>query len=145
MTELYCINVYSSKHLNTGRGFYVYHELNAKGHRCVLWIHSCLSKEPASSYAPIFVFAGRPILYHEVLKYLKELVGLIGLNPADAGLHSMRRSGALFLQSLGIPLEEIMYMGDWASMSVLDYLVTTYDRKVSIENIVSQVLSKNED
>lgn len=140
----YCINVYSSKTLKHKKRILRVPLVECKGSPlcAVTAIRSCLSKEPASSYSPIFVFRGRPILYSEVLEYLKELVGYIGLNPQDAGLHSMRRSGALFLQSLGVPLEEIMYMGDWASMSVLDYLVTTYDRKVSIEKLVSQRLSE---
>lgn len=140
----FCVNVYSSKTLKHKKRILRVPLVECTGSPlcAVNAIRSCLSREKASSYSPIFVFGGRPILYSEVLEYLKKLVALIGLNPQEAGLHSMRRSGALFLQSLGVPLEEIMYMGDWASMSVLDYLITTYDRKVSIENMVSQCLSK---
>lgn len=104
-------------------------------------ISNCLQRERAQSDSPIFMYRGTPIYYADVLKYLKFLVAAIGKKPEDVGLHSLRRSGALFLQSLGVPLEEIMYMGDWSSMAVLDYLVTTFDRKISIEKMVSQHLS----
>ena len=38
-----------------------------------------------------------PILYNELLAFLKRTVKVIGLDPEVVGLHSMRRSGASFL------------------------------------------------
>lgn len=142
-TELgYNINVYSSKTLKYRKRILRIPLVSAPGSPLcgVNALSLCLSREAAQSDSPIFMYQGAPIYYNEVLKYLKSLVSLIGKKPEEVGLHSLRRSGALFLQSLGVPLEEIMYMGDWSSMAVLDYLVTTFDRKVSIEKMVAQYL-----
>lgn len=81
-----------------------------------------------------------PLLYKDVLRFLKEGVKLIGLSDVHFGLHSMRRSGAMFLQSIGVPLYEIQLLGDWKSMAVLFYLASTFDRKVSIQNLVVNAL-----
>lgn len=69
------------------------------------------------------------LLTCDVLQFLKKLVSKIGKNPANSGLHSLRRSGTQFLQKLGVPLTDIMYMGDWHSLAVLDYLVTPFEKK----------------
>lgn len=82
----------------------------------------------------------RPLLYRDVLKYLKIWVKRIGLDPANVGLHSMRRSGATFMCRLGIPLTDIKCMGDWRSLAVLEYLITPMSRKLEIENKCSQAL-----
>lgn len=139
----YCINVHSTKTLKHRKRVLRVPLVESPGSPlcAVFAIKESLSKGVASSDSPLFVFNGRPILYCEVLKYLKYLVGSIGKNPADTGLHSMRRSGAQFLMSLGVPISEIMFMGDWASLAVLSYLVTTYDKKVGIDRRASEFLS----
>lgn len=78
----------------------------------------------------------RPLRYFELLKFLKDSVKLIGLDPADVGLHSMRRSGAAFLQSMGVSLVDIMNAGDWKSLAALSYLVSPLQRKQEIEDLV---------
>lgn len=74
-----------------------------------------LARTPHIKDGPLFftLIAGhwRPLRYAELLKFLKDCVRLIGLDPADVGLHSMRRSGAAFLQSMGISLVDIMNAG----------------------------------
>ena len=82
----------------------------------------------------------KPILYRELLDYLKRLVKGIGLNPADVGLHSLRRSGCAFLHSIRVPLEDIKCVGDWRSLAVLSYLVTPVERKLAIEDTASRAL-----
>lgn len=77
-----------------------------------------------------------PLLYRDVLRFLKESVSMLGISPDRFGLHSLRRSGAMHLQKLGIPLYEIQMLGDWRSMAVLLYLSSTYDRKLEIQQIV---------
>ena len=79
----------------------------------------------------------QPVYYKEVLDFIKILSSRIGLDPKQYGCHSLRRSGAGFLQSIHVPLEDIMSMGDWHSLSVLDYLVTPLHRKFDIQNTVS--------
>lgn len=39
----------------------------------------------------------RPLLYADLLRFIKECVKLIGLPPEDVGLHSLRRSGAAWM------------------------------------------------
>ena len=82
----------------------------------------------------------QPILYRELLDFLKDLVGRIGLDPSDIGLHSLRRSGASFLHSIKVPLEDIKCVGDWKSLAVLSYLITPVERKLDIENSAAKAL-----
>lgn len=82
-----------------------------------------------------------PLLYRDVLRFLKESIVMLGLSPDRFGLHSLRRSGAMHLQKLGIPLYEIQMLGDWRSMAVLLYLSSTYDRKVEIQQLVVSSLN----
>lgn len=70
-----------------------------------------------------------PLMYREVLTYIKKLVKTIGLDPDNIGLHSLRRSGASFLHCIGVPLEDIRMAGDWRSMAVLLYLVNPLSKK----------------
>ena len=65
----------------------------------------------------------------------------MGLDQTKYGSHSMRRSGACFLHELKIPLSDIISLGDWASMSVLSYLVTPETRKHAIQGAVGLALS----
>lgn len=81
-----------------------------------------------------------PLLYKDVLKFIKHAVSLIGLDPQNIGLHSLRRSGASFLHSIGVPLEDIRMAGDWRSMAVLLYLVNPFERKLELEKRASSAL-----
>lgn len=83
----------------------------------------------------------RPMVYKDLLTFVKSCVQLIGLDPKDVGLHSMRRSGAMYLHESGVPLVDIMYIGDWKSLAALTYLCTPFQRKVSIEASVASHLS----
>lgn len=84
----------------------------------------------------------RPLLYGDLLKFLKESVQLIGLSPSDVGLHSMRRAGAAYLHSIGVSLIDVMNAGDWKSLAALAYLVSPLSRKVEIEHISCQALTE---
>ena len=84
----------------------------------------------------------RAIVYREVLSFLKSLVSGIGLDPDQVGLHSLRRSGAGFLHSIKVPLEDIKCIGDWASLAVLSYLVTPTERKLDIERTACTALGQ---
>ena len=84
----------------------------------------------------------RPIRYSEVLLFLKDLAQRLGLDKDCVGLHSMRRSGALFLRSVGVDLTDIQSMGDWRSMAALVYLVSPLDRKVQVDTLAATELSK---
>ena len=81
------------------------------------------------------------LLYKDLLQFIKDIVGLIGLDPADVGLHSMRRSATSYLHHLNVPLQDIKYLGDWKSMAVLLYLITPLERNKFIELMVSSSLA----
>ena len=97
---------------------------------------------PKCSDAPLFFNpkTGKPVLYRELLTFIKRLAKDIGIND-KVGCHSLRRSGAAFLHSIGTPLEDIMSIGDWRSMAVLSYLATPMDRKRQIQDSVASDLS----
>lgn len=83
---------------------------------------------PASPNSPLFLKRVRgglvPIQYSELLRFIKNCVSSIGLDPRQVGFHSMRRSRATYLHGLGVPLVDIKLHGDWKSLAVLQYLVT---------------------
>lgn len=101
---------------------------------------------PSSMESPLFlIMKGSclvPLTYYELLKFIKHCVSLIGLMPSDAGLHSLRRSGATFLHQIGVPLEDIRNLGDWKSLAVLLYISSPFERKLHIEQGVSQYLGE---
>lgn len=90
--------------------------------------------------SPIFVYKQKPILYREGLAFIKKLVLCIGLDDSKVGFHSLRRSGAQYLNSLGVSLTDIKSAGDWRSMAVLTYLISGLQRKVEIEKIAADNL-----
>lgn len=77
---------------------------------------------PAPATSPLFrrrLGKGSvPLTYSELLGFLKRAVSWIGLDPANVGLHSLRRSGAGFLHGMGVPLQNIRSIGDWSSYNV---------------------------
>lgn len=97
---------------------------------------------PASPDSPLLMKGSQPLMYRDVLKFMKNCVCLIGIQKESVGLHSLRRSGAMYLQSIGIPLYEIQLLGDWRSMAVLYYLSSNFDRKVHVQRIVISSLEK---
>lgn len=101
---------------------------------------------PAGEDSPLFLkkVSGNivPIKYREVLAFLKKYAGLIGKEPSDVGLHSLRRSGTYFMHVLGVPLEDIKCVGDWRSLAALMYLISPLKRKQEIDMLVSSALSK---
>lgn len=107
-----------------------------------LWQH--FQEFPAPETSPLFLKRFRsglvPITYVDLLSFIKECVTRIGLDPKNVGLHSLRRSGATYLHSIGVPLIDIKFLGDWRSLAVLQYLVTTFDRKVEIEQYFASTL-----
>ena len=56
----------------------------------------------------------------------------LGLRSADFNTHSLRRSGASFLLSQGVPLEAIKTLGDWRSDCVFSYLKPNISQKFTL-------------
>lgn len=106
----------------------------------VHYIEKSLAFAKPSLDSPIFVCHGKPILYREGLAFIKHLVSCIGLDSSKVGFHSLRRSGAMYMNSLGVALPDIKSAGDWRSMAVLTYLISGHDRKVEIDQFVASKL-----
>ena len=100
---------------------------------------------PAPGDSPLFLrntaHGVAPVLYGDLLLFIKKLASDVGLDQSKYGSHSMRRSGAGFLHDLKVPLTDIMTLGNWSSMSVLSYLVTPEPRKHAIQGAVGLALS----
>ena len=99
-------------------------------------VNTCI-QALSDSDRPVFLKQGNssltPVLYRDILTFIKRATEAIGLDPDQYGSHSMRRSGAAFLHEQGVPLEDIMVLGDWKSLAVLDYLITPLSRKMEIQ------------
>lgn len=78
--------------------------------------------------------------YPVLLKFVKRLIKSIGVNPDRAGVHSLRRAGAVFLHQSGIPLEDIRQVGDWASLTALIYLAKPMSARIGLDLVVSRAL-----
>lgn len=105
-----------------------------------------ISRTPRPADDPLFYKidkAGRwsPLLYKDLLCFIKGLAKCIQKNPSDLGTHSMRRNGATFLSQIGVPLHEIKTVGDWKSLAVLAYLVTPIERKEQIDGYAASILN----
>lgn len=114
----------------------VLYESNQRPLCAVSWIRSHFSETPAPP-SGIFVKPSAkefvPLMYNDVLKYLKSLVEFIGLDPGDAGLHSLRRSGASYLNAIGVSLPDIKLLGNWKSNAVFEYVKCSDERMRSIQ------------
>lgn len=81
-----------------------------------------------------------PLKYPRLLTFLKSLLKAIGMDCEGAGVHSLRRSGAAFMHSCGVPLEDIRYTGDWASLSALIYLAKPINNRIMTDRAVSRAI-----
>lgn len=138
-----CLNIYSTKTLKYREKVLDIPLVKIKNSLCaVKWIELAQEMETAGSDMPLFIWQGKPIVYRDVLCFIKRLVKNIGLDPNMIGLHSLRRSGTQFLHGIGVSLPDIKSMGDWKTMSVLMYLISSPDRKVEIDRLAAQKLKE---
>lgn len=63
---------------------------------------------------------------------LHTLLSRLGLHAAEYGTHSLRRGGATWLMSCGVPLHTIKSLGDWRSDCVQKYLKPNHLEKCSV-------------
>lgn len=78
-----------------------------------------------------------PLMYSDVLQFLKKGAKNFGMDPSRIGLHSLCRTGAMHLYSIGIPLNDIRLIGDWKSLAFLVYLSAPFQRLVQVEDMSS--------
>ena len=74
---------------------------------------------------PLFVTsqAGRPLTYTVFTSRVKQLVMRAGGETGCYGGHSFRRGGACLAYRLGVPVDVIRQIGDWASNAYTAYIV----------------------
>ena len=76
---------------------------------------------PLPDTTPALSYKQKGQLYHltpnKARKRLQSLIQAIGLDEKEYGTHSLRRSGATYLLSQGVPLETIKVVGDWSPNS----------------------------
>lgn len=139
-----CLNIYSTKTLKYREKVLDIPLVRVEGSPlcAVKWIEFGCRAEVAEKNMPLFMWQGKPIIYRDVLYFIKRLVKGIGMDPNVIGLHSLRRSGTQFLHGIGVSLPDIKSMGAWKTMSVLMYLISSPDRKVEIDRLAAQELAK---
>jgi hypothetical protein len=95
------------------------------------------ASHPADADSPMFSFfddAGRltPLTFSGLAAGIKELVGLVGLDPAQYAAHSLRRGGASGALASGMSPFLTKFQGDWRSECYMRYLTVTKSDMVAI-------------
>lgn len=100
---------------------------------------------PSTGQEPVILksthYGPKPLMYRETLEFLKAGAERLGIDHRRVGLHSLRRSGAMHLYSLGVTLNDIRLVGDWRSLAVLIYLSAPLPRMVQIEELSASALN----
>lgn len=109
------------------------------------WVNRHFNEVPITDpESPAFMLVSGdrkfPVTYPVLLKFLKSLLDKCGFNSAHTGLHSLRRSGALFMHDSGLGLDDIRQHGDWNSMAALVYLTKPLQLRIVNDSIVSKAL-----
>ena len=92
---------------------------------------------------PLFCHSERPWLgftVREVRDYVKELMGLIGLDPRLYGAHSLRIGGATAALAAGVPPSLIRLMGRWSSDIYEIYCRMSLQSAVSVGQAISAAM-----
>ena len=112
----------------------------------VFWVKRHISMCPAEPSSPFFLLRNRagfiPLTYAKLLIYLKGLLRKSAIDPTRVGMHSLRRAGASFMHSIGLPLEDIRQAGDWTSLAALIYLTKPLQGRVDSDQRVAAALMK---
>jgi integrase len=81
-----------------------------------------------------------PLPQDTVRRRRSDLLSWIGVPVKEYGIHSLRRGGATWLLSSGVPLEVIKSLGDWRSDCVLNYLKPSVSDRFKTLTRVTQTL-----
>lgn len=101
-----------------------------------LW-QQYIASHPAAADAPMFSFFDRagqlvPLTFGGLATGIKELVGLVGLDPKQYAAHSLRRGGASGALESGMAPFFTKFQGDWRSECYLRYYTVTKSDMVAI-------------
>lgn len=104
-------------------------------------LEEMFQRVPADPQLPLFGRIIRnvykPLTYDWFSKKFKTFVAKAGLSGKFTS-HSLRRGGATALSLVGVPLHQIQKTGDWKSMSVLLYLASPLDHRITQEIYVGK-------
>ena len=141
------ISVSSSKTVQYGQKVFKVPVTLARGSSlCAasLVLAHCREFPSTDPMSPVFVIRKGvrivPLTYSVLLAFLKKLMRKARIDKDRAGMHSMRRAGALYMYNLGLTIEDIRQAGDWASMAALLYLTKPYQSRIDTDLIVSKGL-----
>ena len=85
---------------------------------------------PVPDQCPMFSYMNKGklviISQTQARRVLKQTLQFLGLDPANYGFHTFRRSGASLAFSLNIPVDHIKAQGTWTSDAVWAYLSTNH-------------------
>lgn len=85
--------------------------------------------------------AYKPMTYDWFSKKLNKSLRRAGLTKIGKFTsHSLRRGGATALSMAGVPLHDIQKHGDWKSLSVLLYLASPLDYRISQERTIAPIM-----
>lgn len=133
----------SSKTIQFKQRVHVVPIATVKGPLCaVSFMRTMVGRIPAKpTYNMFGVYKSnvyKTMTYEFFAKKLKSVIGLTGLSrQGKFTSHSLRRGGATALSLAGVPLHEIQRRGDWKSLSVLLYLSSPLDHRISQENDIA--------
>lgn len=136
------ISVRKSKTIQFRERIHVVPVSRVSGPLCaVSWMEvMCNSIRVTSEKALFGIFksnAYKPITYDWLAKRMEKCLRKTGLNKTGKFTsHSLRRGGATAMSMAGVPLHEIQRHGDWKSLSVLLYLSSPLDYRVSQEKTI---------
>ena len=111
----------------------------------VYWVqrHICDFPSPDPD-SPLFLTSGhlgvKPLTYSSLLAYLKDLLRRVGRDSEQVGLHSLRRTGAAYMHSVGLSLEDIRQVGDWKSLAALIYLAKPLQGRIDSDQRVAHCI-----
>ena len=102
----------------------------------VYWMKVLLSRFPTMDLqVPLFSYvkAGKhiPITGDYLSKKYKSWIELTGRNSDQFTLHGLRHGGTNHALTVGLCSEDIKLMGDWISLSYLQYIDLTMERRVT--------------
>ena len=99
------------------------------------------SKNPANPDDPAFTYIESGvkscITYNKFTVRLKNILGLVGLNPKLYSGHSLRRGGACWLYKQGGDHLKIRYAGDWASDVFVRYVWIDMNQRLKAQALMS--------
>jgi hypothetical protein len=104
-----------------------------------------IQANPAPPDSPMFVYmneagAQLPLTFVGLVTGVKQLVQMVGLDPAHYATHSLRRGGASAALQSGLAPYLTMFQGDWRSDCYLRYYTVSRQDKLNITAVMLQQL-----